>query len=100
MDSVGKTFSWVWRNLLLTPKAGAIKTILSVPTHIRNFLSSSAFSLANGVVFSDPRVFARAMSNAFGTVQVGGPRNHYHKKNERIFRIRYYKYKRKTWRST
>jgi hypothetical protein len=73
---VGKTFSWAWRNLLLTPKAGAqyAKTILSVPTHIRNFLSSSAFSLANGVVFSDPRVFARAMSNAFGTVQVGGPR--------------------------
>ena len=73
---IGKTFSWVWRNLLLTPKAGAqyAKTILSVPTHIRNFLSSSAFSLANGVVFSNPKVFAKAMSNAFGTVQVGGPR--------------------------
>jgi hypothetical protein len=73
---VGKTFSWAWRNLLLTPKAGAqyAKTILSIPTHIRNFLSSSAFSLANGVVFSDPRVFARAMKEAFGTVQVGGPR--------------------------
>ena len=73
---IGKTFSWVWRNLLLTPKAGAqyAKTILSVPTHIRNFLSSSAFSLANGVVFSNPKVFAKAMSNAFGIVQVGGPR--------------------------
>ena len=73
---LGKTFSWTWRNLLLTPKAGAqyAKTILSVPTHIRNFLSSSAFSLANGVVFTNPKVFAKAMSNAFGMVQVGGPR--------------------------
>ena len=73
---IGKTFSWAWRNLLLTPKAGAqyAKTILSIPTHIRNFLSSSAFALANGVIFTDPRVFSRAMSNAFGMVQVGGPR--------------------------
>jgi len=75
----GKTFSWAWRNLLLTPKAGAqyAKTILSVPTHIRNFLSSSAFSFANGTMFTDPRVFKRAMDNAFGTVQVGGPRKEF-----------------------
>jgi len=73
---IGKTFSWGWRNLLLTPKAGAqyAKTILSVPTHIRNFLSSSAFSFANGTMFANPRVFKQAMDNAFGTVQVGGPR--------------------------
>jgi len=74
--ALGKTFSWAWRNLVLTPKAGAqyAKTILSIPTHIRNFLSSGAFSLGNGVVFSDPRVFAKAAKEAFGTVQVGGPR--------------------------
>ena len=74
--ALGKSFSWAWRNLLLTPKAGAqyAKTILSVPTHIRNFLSSSAFSLANGVVFTNPRVFKQAMDQAFGTVQVAGPR--------------------------
>ena len=73
---IGKTFSWGWRNLLLTPKAGAqyAKTILSVPTHIRNFLSSSAFSFANGTMFTNPRVFKQAMDNAFGSVQVGGPR--------------------------
>jgi hypothetical protein len=73
---LGQTFSWLWRNLLLTPKAGAqyAKTILSVPTHIRNFLSSGAFSLGNGTVFTDPVTFTRAMKNAFGTVQVGGPR--------------------------
>ena len=40
----------------------------------RNFLSSSAFSFANGTMFTDPRVFKKAMDNAFGTVQVGGPR--------------------------
>ena len=41
---IGKTFSWGWRNLLLTPKAGAqyAKTILSIPTH-KKLLSSSAF---------------------------------------------------------
>jgi len=75
--ALGKTFSWAWRNLLLTPKAGAqyAKTILSIPTHIRNFLSSSAFSLANGtIMMKDPRIFAQAMKNAFNTVQVGGVR--------------------------
>ena len=74
--ALGKTFSAAWRYGVLTPKAGAqyAKTILSIPTHIRNFLSSAAFSVANGAILSDPRVFARAMQNAFGTVQVGGPR--------------------------
>ena len=74
--ALGKSFSWAWRNLLLTPKAGAqyAKTILSIPTHIRNFLSSSAFSLANGTIMTDPRIFAQAMKNAFGTVQVGSVR--------------------------
>ncbi len=74
--ALGKTFSAAWRYGILTPKAGAqyAKTILSVPTHIRNFLSSAAFSVANGAILSNPRVFARAMNNAFGSVQVGGPR--------------------------
>jgi len=71
--ALGKTFSWAWRNLLLTPKAGAqyAKTILSIPTHIRNFLSSSAFALANGTVGPG---FGKAMVRAFGSLQVGGPR--------------------------
>ena len=74
--ALGRTFSAAWRYGVLTPKAGAqyAKTILSVPTHIRNFLSSAAFSIANGAILSDPRLFARAMQNAFGSVQVGGPR--------------------------
>tara|TARA_E500000318_G_scaffold44378_1_gene41965 strand:+ start:3021 stop:7016 length:3996 start_codon:yes stop_codon:yes gene_type:complete len=70
---LGRTASWLWRNLFLTPKAGSqfAKTVLSVPTHIRNFLSSSAFSLANGTIFVDPRVYARAMKEAAKVVQVG-----------------------------
>jgi hypothetical protein len=70
---IGKTFSWLWRNLLLTPKAGAqfAKTILSIPTHIRNFLSSGMFSVANGTILTDPRLIAEAMNNARKVVQVG-----------------------------
>ena len=71
--ALGRFASWTWRNLLLTPKAGSqfAKTVLSVPTHVRNFLSSSAFSLANGTIFVDPRVYARAMKEAAKVVQVG-----------------------------
>ncbi len=70
---LGKTFSWLWRNLLLTPKAGAqfAKTILSVPTHIRNFLSSGVFAVGNGTLLTDPRLIAKAMNNARKVVQVG-----------------------------
>ena len=71
--ALGKTFSWAWRNLLLTPKAGAqyAKTILSIPTHIRNFLSSGAFSLGNGILFENPQLVKEAMARAGATVQIG-----------------------------
>ena len=71
--ALGKTFSWAWRNLLLTPKAGAqyAKTILSVPTHIRNFLSSGAFALGNGTLFENPQLMKEAMQRAGATIQVG-----------------------------
>ena len=71
--ALGKTFSWAWRNLLLTPKAGAqyAKTILSIPTHIRNFLSSGAFSLGNGILFENPQLVKEAMARAGATVQLG-----------------------------
>jgi hypothetical protein len=57
----------------LYPKAGAqiANTVLSPTTHIKNFLSSSAFSLANGTLFTDPRLIARAMKEASKTVQFG-----------------------------
>jgi hypothetical protein len=71
--ALGKTFSWAWRNLLLTPKAGAqyAKTILSIPTHIRNFLSSGAFALGNGTLFENPQLMKEAMQRAGATIQVG-----------------------------
>ena len=71
--ALGKTASWAWRNLFLTPKAGSqyAKTVLSIPTHFRNFLSSSAFSLANGAIFVDPRIYAKAMKEAGSIVQLG-----------------------------
>ena len=70
---LGKTFSWAWRNLILVPKAGSqyAKTILSVPTQIKNFLSNGAFALANGTIFEDPVVVAEAMKRAGLTVQLG-----------------------------
>ena len=71
--AMGKTFSWAWRNLLLTPKAGAqyAKTILSIPTHIRNFLSSGAFAFGNGMLFTSPQLLREALARAGATVQVG-----------------------------
>jgi hypothetical protein len=67
-----KTMSAAYRNLYLTPKAGSqyAKTILSVPTHFRNFLSSSAFVLANGGLTS-PAALYRGIKKAKDSVQLG-----------------------------
>ena len=45
--------SWLYRNLLLFPKGVSqmAKTIFSIPTHIRNFMSAGAFTAANGFLF-------------------------------------------------
>jgi hypothetical protein len=57
----------------LYPKAGAqiAKTVLSPTTHVRNFLSASAFSLANGTLFTNPKLVKDAMAKAIRTVQLG-----------------------------
>jgi len=70
---LGRTAAAAYRYGLLTPKAGAqfAKTVLSIPTHIRNFLSSAAFSLANGTILTSPRLMAQAMNEARKVVQVG-----------------------------
>jgi len=54
--------SWMYRNLLLIPKGAAqlAKTVLSIPTHIRNFMSAGAFAGANGVLFTNPKDLANA----------------------------------------
>ena len=54
--------SWLYRNLLLIPKGAAqlAKTVLSIPTHIRNFMSAGAFAGANGILFTNPKDLANA----------------------------------------
>jgi len=62
-----------YKYVFLYPKAGAelTKTILSPTTHIKNFLSSTAFSISNGTLFADPRLIARAMKDASKVIQLG-----------------------------
>ena len=69
----GKGMSWAYKNLFLVPKAGAqvAKTVLSPTTHMRNFLSATGFSLANGTLFTNPKLFAEAAATAAKTVQLG-----------------------------
>ena len=65
--------SWLWRNLLLYPKgiSQISKTVLSIPTHLRNFFSAGAFAGANGVLFENPALVAKSFKDAFGPLQVG-----------------------------
>jgi hypothetical protein len=72
-NKVAQGFSDAYKYLFLYPKAGAqiAKTILSPTTHVRNFLSASAFSLANGTLFTNPKLVAEAMAKAAKTVQFG-----------------------------
>ena len=70
-------FMWLYRNFLLIPKATAqlAKTVLSVPTHIRNFLSAGAFAGANGILFEgikNPKMMRDAFSYALDTSGVAG----------------------------
>jgi len=68
-SKVGDAYKYVF----LYPKAGAqiAKTVLSPTTHIRNFLSASAFSVANGTLFTNPALVKKAMGKALGSVQFG-----------------------------
>jgi len=54
--------SWMYRNLLLFPKGVSqlAKTVFSVPTHLRNMLSAFGFSGANGILFENPELVAKA----------------------------------------
>ena len=54
--------SFLYRNLILIPKAGSqlAKTVLSIPTHVRNVMSAGAFAGANGVLFTNPADLAKA----------------------------------------
>ena len=62
-----KAATWFYRNLLLFPKgiSQMAKTILSIPTHLRNFFSAGAFAGANGILFegiTNPGLLKRAFA--------------------------------------
>jgi hypothetical protein len=71
--SLGKTASWAYRNLILVPKAASsyAKTILSVPTQIKNFLSNGMLAIGTGTIFESPEIMAQALKKAGATVQLG-----------------------------
>lgn len=65
MSSAENVVSWFYRNLLLLPKgiSQMSKTIFSIPTHVRNFMSAGAFTSANGVLFdgiTNPKLLGKA----------------------------------------
>ena len=67
-----KAVTWFYRNLLLFPKAISqlAKTVLSIPTHLRNFFSAGAFAGANGILFeglTNPKLLAKAFSEGIDT---------------------------------
>ena len=61
-----KGASFLYRNLLLFPKATAqlAKTVLSIPTHLRNIISAGAFAAANGIL-TEGLVNPKLLGNAF-----------------------------------
>jgi len=67
-----KAVTWFYRNLLLFPKgiSQLAKTVLSIPTHLRNFFSAGAFAGANGILFeglTNPGLLARAFKEGVDT---------------------------------
>ena len=75
-----KGASFLYRNFLLFPKATAqlAKTVLSIPTHLRNLISAGAFAAANGVIFEgflDPKLLGQAFRKGWNISGVGNIRN-------------------------
>jgi hypothetical protein len=67
-----KAATWFYRNLLLFPKGVSqlAKTVLSIPTHLRNFFSAGAFAGANGILFeglTNPGLLKRAFAEGVDT---------------------------------
>lgn len=70
-----KALSFIYDNFILYPKATSqiAKTILSPVTHVRNFVSASAFGFANGIipgVTISPTDFARVMKESYQALQI------------------------------
>ena len=75
--STEKGVSFLYRNLLLFPKATAqlAKTVLSIPTHLRNLISAGAFAAANGILtegFFNPRLLGQSFRKGW---QISGVAN-------------------------
>ena len=67
-----KAATWFYRNLLLFPKgiSQLAKTVLSIPTHLRNFFSAGAFASANGIFFeglTNPGLLKKAFAEGIDT---------------------------------
>jgi len=77
LGPLGKTMSWMYRNLILLPKAVSqySKTILTPQTQIKNALTNPLFALANGTLFESPVVIAQAAKRAGMSTQftIGSP---------------------------
>jgi len=70
-----KALSFIYDNFILYPKATSqiAKTILSPVTHVRNFVSASAFGFANGIipgVTISPTEFAKVMKESYQALQI------------------------------
>ena len=71
-EGAEQVMSWMYRNLLLAPKALSqlAKTVLSVPTHIRNFISAFGFAGANGNLF-EPKFYSSAFRKGLSVSGLG-----------------------------
>jgi len=75
-----KGASFLYRNLVLFPKATAqlAKTVLSIPTHLRNLISAGAFASANGILFEgllDPKLLGNSFRKGWQISGVGNIKN-------------------------
>jgi hypothetical protein len=71
-EDPAKALIWnTFRTFFLMPKAAVniAKTVLGPFTHARNWVSASAFSLANGNMFGNPKNIARHLNEALSTTQ-------------------------------
>ena len=68
-----KIITFGYRNMILFPKglSQIAKTVLSIPTHLRNVFSAGAFAGANGTLFENPKLIKDAFQESFGALQVG-----------------------------
>ena len=67
-SSAESAATYLYRTLLLAPKAASqmAKTILSIPTHLRNLISAGMFTVANGTI-AEPTFFKNAVKGFKGS---------------------------------